>query len=124
MSALFKKFVQVLFLKLIPSMLVLHLALHTVIQLLLVLLRFPYRIPLLFTLVCWYFHLIKASLNDYFLNTMVFLEKHLYTASFPSKIDVVKLRRVSMPRKFQKTIIYIMIITMVLGTVLMGVSFF
>ncbi|WP_273716770.1 stressosome-associated protein Prli42 [Alkalihalobacillus pseudalcaliphilus] len=29
-----------------------------------------------------------------------------------------------MPRKFQKTIIYIMIITMVLGTVLMGVSFF
>ncbi|WP_157800971.1 stressosome-associated protein Prli42 [Bacillus solitudinis] len=29
-----------------------------------------------------------------------------------------------MPRKFQKTIIYIMIITMVLGTVLMGVSIF
>ncbi|MFC0473561.1 stressosome-associated protein Prli42 [Halalkalibacter kiskunsagensis] len=29
-----------------------------------------------------------------------------------------------MPRKFQKTIIYIMIVTMVLGTLLMGVSFF
>ncbi|MBP3951204.1 stressosome-associated protein Prli42 [Bacillus suaedae] len=29
-----------------------------------------------------------------------------------------------MPRKFQKTIIYIMIITMVVGTLLMGVSFF
>ncbi|WP_158639992.1 stressosome-associated protein Prli42 [Halalkalibacter nanhaiisediminis] len=29
-----------------------------------------------------------------------------------------------MPRKFQKTIIYIMIATMVLGSVLMGVSFF
>ncbi|WP_017728265.1 stressosome-associated protein Prli42 [Halalkalibacterium ligniniphilum] len=29
-----------------------------------------------------------------------------------------------MPRKFQKTIIYIMIITLVLGSLLMGVSFF
>ncbi|ARK29423.1 MULTISPECIES: stressosome-associated protein Prli42 [Bacillaceae] len=29
-----------------------------------------------------------------------------------------------MPRKFQKAIIYLMIITMVLGTLLMGVSFF
>ncbi|MCK0471476.1 MULTISPECIES: stressosome-associated protein Prli42 [Halalkalibacter] len=29
-----------------------------------------------------------------------------------------------MPRKFQKLIIYIMIITMVLGTLLMGVSIF
>ncbi|WP_152608134.1 MULTISPECIES: stressosome-associated protein Prli42 [Halalkalibacter] len=29
-----------------------------------------------------------------------------------------------MPRKFQKAIIYIMIVTMVLGTLLMGVSFF
>ncbi|WP_156323831.1 stressosome-associated protein Prli42 [Bacillus sp. JCM 19034] len=29
-----------------------------------------------------------------------------------------------MPRKFQKAIIYIMIITMVLGTVLMGISIF
>ncbi|MDT8861691.1 stressosome-associated protein Prli42 [Alkalihalobacillus sp. MEB130] len=29
-----------------------------------------------------------------------------------------------MPRKFQKAIIYVMIVTMVLGTLLMGVSFF
>ncbi|MCL7747151.1 MULTISPECIES: stressosome-associated protein Prli42 [Halalkalibacter] len=29
-----------------------------------------------------------------------------------------------MPRKFQKAIIYLMIVTMVLGTLLMGVSFF
>ncbi|WP_156321466.1 stressosome-associated protein Prli42 [Halalkalibacter akibai] len=29
-----------------------------------------------------------------------------------------------MPRKFQKAVIYLMIITMVLGTLLMGVSFF
>ncbi|MCM3714932.1 stressosome-associated protein Prli42 [Halalkalibacter oceani] len=29
-----------------------------------------------------------------------------------------------MPRKFRKTIIYIMIATMVLGSVLMGISFF
>ncbi|NEU30778.1 stressosome-associated protein Prli42 [bacterium LRH843] len=29
-----------------------------------------------------------------------------------------------MPRKFQKTIIYVMIITLVLGSLLMGVSFF
>ncbi|WP_157796483.1 stressosome-associated protein Prli42 [Bacillus sp. FJAT-45037] len=29
-----------------------------------------------------------------------------------------------MPRKFQKTIIYLMIFTMVIGTLLMGVSLF